>query len=192
MKVRFHLASGRGFLGAPGWEIDDIDLGGISSQPFWSFIDHADACDPNGPVASAGPAQVVKPKQVVTLSGSGTHPTDLPLVFAWAQLGGPAVALDQGGGPQAAFVAPDTLSPITLTFELRANDGALLSSGSRLEVLVLAPDPTVLQAGGGGCTTSKRTPTRGTRSSLALSAGLLGLLVLALVARRRSWLRPRR
>ena len=192
VKVRFHLASGTGFAGAPGWEIDDIDLVGISSTPFWSFVAHADLCDENGPQAFAGPGQVVKSKQAVVLVGTGSHPTDLPIAFAWTQVGGPAVDLQQGGSPRAELVAPDTLSPITLTFELRANDGALLSAGSRVEVVVLEADPTQLRGGGGGCSTSRRTPARSTGWSLAISAGLVGLLVLGLVARRRIRLNPPR
>jgi MYXO-CTERM domain-containing protein len=176
--VRFHIGSGTGFSGAPGWEIDDIELIGISSTPFWSFIDHADACDENGPVVAAGQNQTVKSLQPVTLLGNGAHPTDLPLTFAWTQVGGPAVALAQDGSPRADFQAPSTLQPTTLTFELRANDGALLSPGARVEVVVVAPDPTEIRAGGGGCSTSQQTPARS-------SAVLAGLLLVGLLVRRR-------
>jgi MYXO-CTERM domain-containing protein len=180
VKVRFHIGSGTGFSGAPGWEIDDIDLVGISSKPFWSFIDHADACDEKGPVVDAGLPQTVKSEQPVTLLGSGQHPTDLPLTFVWTQLEGAPVTLTQDGSPRADFKAPYTLEPLTLTFELRANDGALLSPGARVDVVVLPPDPTPFSAGGGGCSSSRPSPA-GTTGG----AALLGLLVVGLFARRR-------
>jgi hypothetical protein len=92
------------------------------------------------------------------------------------------LTLRQDGSARVDFEAPDTLEPITLTFELRANDGALLSAGSRVDVVVLPPDPTRLQASGGGCTTSGWTPARRT-SSFAIPLAVLGLL--GLLARRR-------
>ena len=185
VRVRFHLAAGTGFSGAPGWEVDDMDLVGISSKPFWSFVGHQDLCDSKGPAADAGPRLGVKSKQMVTIVGSGSHPEDLPLAFAWTQLAGPPVVLQQDGSPQVTFEAPDTNAPVTLTLELRANDGALLSPGARVEVEVTPPDPTSLRAGGGGCSTSRRAPARTTGTSLAISAALVGLLLLGLFARRR-------
>jgi large repetitive protein len=178
VKVRFHIGSGTGFSGAPGWEIDDIDLVGISSKPFWSFVEHGDFCDENGPIVQAPEGRTVKSKEAVALIGGGAHPTELPLVYTWTQLGGPAVTLTQDGSARVDFVAPDTVSPVTLTLELRANDGALLSAGSRVEVVVLPPDPTLFQASGGGCSTSPRTPAR-------TIVALVVLVGLALLGRRR-------
>jgi MYXO-CTERM domain-containing protein len=100
-------------------------------------------------------------------------------------MGGPAVTLTQDGSPRADFQAPYTLQPLTLTFELRANDGALLSPGARVEVVVLPPDPTPFSAGGGGCSTSRRSPA-GTAP-----LGIAAFALLALGVRRRRQMKLR-
>ncbi|HSO36618.1 MAG TPA: M36 family metallopeptidase, partial [Labilithrix sp.] len=183
VRVRFHVGAGTGFSGAPGWDVADIALGGITSTPFWSFIDHADACDPNAPVANAGPPMTVRSGLPFTIIGSGTHPADLPLAFAWSQLAGPAaLRFAADGSPRADFLAPDVAKPTPLTFELRVNDGALLSPGSRVEVTVIPQDTS---AGDSGCSTSRRSPARGSAAALVVSAALVSLLLIGLVARRR-------
>ena len=184
--VRFRIASGTGFSGAPGWEIDEIDLGGITSKPFWSFVEHGDVCDEKGPSVSAGEPRTVKSKEAVVLEAIGTHPTELPLTYVWTQVSGPPVQLTADGSPRLAFEAPgDVKEPVMLTFSVRANDGALLSPMSRVDVQVIAADPVRFSAGGGGCSTSKRHPPRNGTSSFALAAGVLGLLALRVVVRRR-------
>jgi hypothetical protein len=96
---------------------------------------------------------------------------------------GPPVALETDGSPLLSFESPDVLEPVTLTFSLRAHDGALLSPASRVDVAVTAPDPTALDAGGGPCVckyTGARTPFGG--ASVGLGAAALALLA----ARRRA------
>jgi large repetitive protein len=185
--LRFFHASGTGFSGQPGWEIDDIELLGISSTPFFSFVAHADLCDPKGPTVSAGPPMFVRAKTPVVIEGSGTHPTEQLLTFVWTQVEGPPVQLVTDGSPKLTFEAPDALvDPVKLTFALRAHDGKLLSPASLVDVTVVPVDATRLEAGGGGCSTSKRIPPRTAVSSLAPGALLLGLLVLGALVRRRA------
>lgn len=184
--VRFRTASGNRFAGAPGWELDDIELFGIASKPFWSFVPHRDLCDANGPTALAGDPLTVKSKQPVTIEGSATHPKDLPLSYTWTQVDGPALQL-VSDGPRLSFAAPDVgREPAKLTFALRADDGALLSPASTVDVTVIAADPVAFGAGGSGCSTSKRAPPRAAATSAALSATALGLFALGVLARRRS------
>lgn len=185
--IRFRHASGTGGSGAAGWEIDDIELGGLTagSLPFWSFVEHGDQCDPNGPTAFAGDPITVKAKELATLTGSGTHPKDLPLTFVWTQVSGPPVQLVTDGSPVLKFEAPEVgVKSTTLTFALHANDGALLSPQSRVDVTVVPADPTEISAGGGGCETSKRTPPRTGASSLIFGAAALFFLVIGVLARR--------
>lgn len=178
VQLRFRAANGSGFSGAPGWEIDEVELVGITSKPFWSFVDHTDICDEKGPTVSAGASRVVGPKEVVNLAGTGHHPMDLPLTFTWTQVGGTRVALSQDGSARATFEAPDPPLPTTLTFELRANDGSLVSAGSRVDVTVL---PTQWQAGGGGCSMAPETS-----ATSSVFAGIACALALGLVGRRRN------
>jgi hypothetical protein len=184
--VRFRTAAGQRFSGAPGWEVDDIELVGISSKPFWSFVEHADECDPKGPTAFAGDPVTVKSKQMVTLAGTATHPRDLPLELHWSQVAGPAVQLTGYSSPSLTFEAPEVgASTVVLSFALRADDGALLSPASQVDVTVVPGDPVGCGASGGGCTTSKRIKPSSSVSPAALTALTLGLLALGVLVRRR-------
>lgn len=179
VRIRFRTGTGTGFSGAQGWDVDDIALTGATSTPFWAFVTHQDVCDENGPVASAGNPQSVAPKAHVTLQGSASSPTDAPLSFEWTQLSGPSVSLAGGDTATPAFDAPDTTEPVVLTFQLRANDGALLSPASSTEVTVAIAPP-----GGsdddGGCSSSPSKSTKG-----GFGAMMLGLAAIALRKRRR-------
>jgi len=182
VRVRFRVGSSTGFSGAPGWEIEEVELFGISSTPFWSFVPHADQCDPNGPTVTVGPAQIAKPRATVTLEGSGTHPAGLPLTFSWTQVAGPPVEVKNDGSPRLGIVAPDTTAPVTLTFALRANDGALLSPAARVDVSVTAPDATGLDAEGNGCgCVAAGVPSHGRAAGLTT----LSILAASLLWRRR-------
>jgi len=188
VQVRFLMGSGTGFSGAPGWEIDEIALAGVTSQPFWGFVPHGDYCDENGPTVTAPPGKTVKPKTAVTLQASGAHPAGLPLTFVWTQVAGPPVELKSDGSPKLDFVSPDVKEPTTVSFHLRAHDGSLLSAAARVDVAVTAPDPTELDAGGGACGCRVVASPSTTRSGAPLAAfgAALGALALAVRRRRRA------
>jgi len=40
VQIRFHVSANEG-TGAPGWEIDDIAVGGITNTPFTSLVPNA-------------------------------------------------------------------------------------------------------------------------------------------------------
>lgn len=181
--IRFRVGTDDN-AGADGWFIDDITLEGATSNPFWSIVPHRDQCDPNGPLANAGPGKTVPPKAHVDLAGSATHPKNLPLTYMWTQVAGPEVKLNGADTTKLSFDAPDTQDPVTLTFALRAHDGALLSAASKVDVIVKKDDGTAPSGNGdssGGC---------GCRTTPSPSNGLstLGLagLVFGLVRRRRN------
>jgi hypothetical protein len=183
VQVRFFHASGTGFSGAPGWEIDMVELIGASSTPFWSFVAHADQCDPKGPSVSAGEAITVKSKQAgIPLDAAGTHPEELPLTYTWTQVEGPAVSLVSDGAARVTFDAPDVgKETVKLSFEVRADDGTRLSPLSRVDVTVVPADPTRFEASGGGCTSVAKAPRAG---GAWRAAGLLALSLAALGVRR--------
>jgi len=73
-----------------------------------------------------------------------------------------------------------------LSFQVRADDGKLLSAASRVDVTVIPADPVpYFSAEGAGCSTSKRTPSRTAATSWAVVATALGLLGFGVLARRR-------
>lgn len=174
VRVRFRFGAGRGFAGTEGWSIDDVSVEGAVTNPFWGFLPHEDFCDENGPTAAAsGPARV-REGTLVPLLVTTTHPAGLPLFYEWAQTDGPpadATGLDTA---TPAFTAPDVSVATPLTFEVRANDGALLSAASRVTVTVEPTNYTV----GGGCSSTGN-------ASDAASASLLGLGTLLLARRRK-------
>lgn len=180
VQLRFRAGSDDN-TGEAGWDVDDIELTDVASKPFWSFVAQQDACDEAGPKANAGPTKTVAPKVEVKLEGSATHPNNLPLKYGWTQLDGPPVVLAGQDSPTLIFTSPDTTTETKLTFALRANDGALLSPASRVDVLVKSSaDPVPEVSGGCGCHTAGE-PTENKLSSVAI-----GALVLGLVRRRRA------
>lgn len=185
VRLRFEFASGTGFSGAPGWEIDEVELKGITSKPFVGFVQHADNCDQKGPTVETSPGSVTtKSKQKVALDGSGTHPFDAPLTYVWLQESGPPVTITSDGTtPKLEFVAPDVTQPTTMVFALRAHDGKLLSPAARTEVTVNVADPTEIDAGGNDC--GCRVVAAPSSRAWSLGLGALGLVGLALIRRRR-------
>ncbi len=180
VQVRFR-AGADDTTGDVGWDVDDIELTDVDAKPFWSFVAQRDICDENGPKANAGAAQTVGTKAAVKLEGSATHPKNLPLSFAWTQVEGPAVVFAGQDSATLSFTAPD--ADTKLAFVLRANDGALLSAPSRVDVLVKASGPEdVPGLSGGGC--GCHTASDSTESKLGSLA--LGAMVVGLVRRRRA------
>jgi len=90
------------------------------------------------PVARAGNAQSVVARTTVTLDGSGSTDADgNPLTYAWTQTAGPAVVLSSATAQKPTFVAPDVVTPTTLTFSLVVNDGHVNSAASTVNVTVV-------------------------------------------------------
>lgn len=173
VQIRFRIGATSSRSGEDGWALDDIELIGTSSTPFWAYVPHEDACDPNGPTTEAGPPQQVFPQTTVRLAGTATHPTNKPLTYLWSQVAGPVVVLKDDATLTPTFDAPNVTEPTTVTLALRAHDGALLSPASRVDVTIV---PAPVRASGSGCQT---TPVR---SSSTLAASLVGIATL--VARR--------
>lgn len=179
-----------------GWEIDNIAIDGITNQPFTEPVDDFSECI-GVPTADAGPDQDVDAGDAVALDGSNsTDPDGDALTFAWTQLAGPAVAVDDDTAQQPAFTAPDVADGTVLTFRLVVSDGAG-STGDSVNVTVFDA-VSVADAGpsndsgfgagdaggdgmdtGGCCRAGTPAPAGG--GALAL----LTLLGLGLIARRR-------
>lgn len=90
------------------------------------------------PVASAGPAQAVDERTLVTLDGSASADPDpgTVLTYAWRQVGAPAVTLLGATGANPTFVAPEVTADTTLTFELVVRDGQADSAPAQVTVQV--------------------------------------------------------
>ena len=88
------------------------------------------------PVADAGPDQEVLPSAVVRLDATGsTDPDgDTSLMYAWIQLGGPGVTLNDATAAAPAFTAPG--APAVLTFTLSVTDSVGLPSLASDDVVI--------------------------------------------------------
>jgi hypothetical protein len=91
------------------------------------------------PNANAGPDQVFHAGQTVTLTGSGSDNDGDPLDFAWTQLSGPSVALQNADQSEAQFVAPNVAQSADLVFSLTFSDGAGGQATDQVTITVLAP-----------------------------------------------------
>ncbi len=138
VKLRFRVASDAG-TSSPGWDVDDIQVAGVSAPPFDLMIGQPATCN-NAPVANAGlsravdeltPAPAFAPV-TVTLDGSASFDADgHPMTFQWRQTSGPPVTLSDVTARQPTFTAPlvaRAASPAQLVFQLNVFDGTVASA----------------------------------------------------------------
>jgi PKD repeat protein len=104
-------------------------IGSDAIQEFSLIVEEA-------PVADAGPDQNVDTLALVTLDGSGSYDPDddLPLTYAWAQIGGTTVALSNPTSVNPTFTAPG--NPAILTFTLTVTDSVGLPDPTPDEVII--------------------------------------------------------
>lgn len=96
------------------------------------------------PTADAGPNASVASAATVGLDGSGSDANDAgqSLTYAWTQVAGPTVALDDATLAAPGFTAPTLAigdADATLTFELVVNDGVDPSPADSVTITVTAP-----------------------------------------------------
>jgi hypothetical protein len=79
---------------------------------------------PSDPVANAGGSQMANEAANVVLDGgASSDPDEDPITFAWTQISGPAVVLQDAATPNPSFVAPFVSSAgATLVFQLEVSD----------------------------------------------------------------------
>ncbi len=101
------------------------------------------------PVALAGTDQIVDEGQTVSMDGqSSFDPDGDPITFAWTQIAGPTVALNDANTALPNFAAPYVSTNQTLTFQLVVNDGELDSDPDTVDVTVVQVNsPPVADAG---------------------------------------------
>lgn len=100
------------------------------------------------PVANAGTDKTVFETAPTSLTGVGTDANGDTLTFAWTQIAGQSVTINNSTLAAADFIAPDVVagSPETLTFQLAVNDGAASRTDS-VNVTVEENEPPVASAG---------------------------------------------
>ena len=89
------------------------EIGGINDWE-WETV----TCDGTPPEAKAGPDQTVSPGDMVTMDGSASI-GQMALTYAWLQVSGPTVQLNNPESAVVSFTAPETAdTSVSLAFEL--------------------------------------------------------------------------
>jgi hypothetical protein len=103
------------------------------------------------PIADAGPDQSVNSGDPVTLNGSASRDTNDPvraLAYAWTQISGPAVTLENGETTSPSFVSPAAPSGgLVLAFRLTVSNGSLTATDTVTVNVVATNHPPVANAG---------------------------------------------
>ncbi len=142
----------------------DMGLGGVgywalnyvNDDPFWAMVGDELGLDPEpgdtgspgteeppvntgSYVADAGLPFLAYVGDTIVLSGTGSlGPEGADLVYAWTQVVGPAVTLDDSAAVEPSFAIQE---PGNLVFELRVGDGdAEWSAAAKSYVVVIDPD----------------------------------------------------
>jgi hypothetical protein len=142
LQLRFALGVDANATGG-GWEIDDIQVDGLTAPPFIDVGPDGAHCKNRPPTADAGPDQVVDEGSAVHLEGSATDPDNQPLTLSWTQKSGPAVQLDGGD-----FTAPLVTQNTALVFTLTASDGMLSGTDDAQVMVRNVNHPPVVTASG--------------------------------------------
>ena len=88
----------------------------------------------NAPRPNAGADQNVAMGAWVTLSGNATDAEGGTLNYAWMQVSGPSVTLENPAMASTRFVAPNAAADVELVFELKVTDSTGLSATDRVSV----------------------------------------------------------
>jgi len=128
--------------------------GGGSADTACRFDSSLTSSDPNclnaAPQAEAGLPRTVDPGDLVTLDATASNDTDGTVTtYAWTQVSGPAVTLNNASSAQASFVAPRLATLTGLIFQVRVSDNHATASTDRVTITVRAAtnEPPVADAG---------------------------------------------
>ena len=89
-------------------------------------------------MAEAGPDQRVDANSIVTLSGDASDEGGAITRYAWTQIAGTRVTLENADTPTATFISPALSADETLVFELRVTDDEGAETVDRVEISVAA------------------------------------------------------
>jgi LmbE family N-acetylglucosaminyl deacetylase len=89
------------------------------------------------PIANAGADQAVDERTPVLLAGSALDPDGAAIVsYSWAQVGGPAVTLENASQPSANFIAPEVTEAALVTLSLTVRNSGGLTGTDTVTVIV--------------------------------------------------------
>jgi hypothetical protein len=117
-------------------------FGSEESTGYWDFVRYEICAAPaenRPPVANAGADQVVVAGSWVVLDGTQSiDPDGDSISYAWVQIEGPRVVLDDPTSANPRFVAPDVAGARAVVFSLRVSDSSHESAPDTVTVLIEA------------------------------------------------------
>lgn len=99
------------------------------------------------PTANAGPDQTVATGATVTLAGSGTDSDGTIASYAWTQIAGPTVTLNNASTATATFVMPTVSAGTVLGFQLTVTDNTGAQGTATVSITAAANQPPTANAG---------------------------------------------
>jgi uncharacterized protein (TIGR03382 family) len=130
LRFRFRIGADDA-AAAKGWEIDNIQVSGITNLPFTSVTSDPNGCSNQAPTATIGPNIEVVEGQTVTLVGSGTDPDNDPVTVTWTQISGPPATING-----AQFTAPMVNADAMVVLQMTVTDGRAVTLPLEQQVLV--------------------------------------------------------
>ncbi|MCH8852665.1 MAG: hypothetical protein IID41_08425 [Planctomycetes bacterium] len=118
---------------------DTVDLADLQL-----LFDSGEEADNSAPAALAGADQEVTAGDTVTLDASQSVDLETltsSLRFAWAQVSGTSVTLDNANTARAQFEAPSVVSNTVLEFSVTVTDSGALSDSDTVAITVLPSGP---------------------------------------------------
>ncbi|KFE62096.1 myxosortase-dependent M36 family metallopeptidase [Hyalangium minutum] len=131
--------------GAYGFDLDDVALTNVSSTPFGALVTETsdgNTCN-RRPVADAGLNRTVTERDAsgnlatISLNGTGSFdPDGQALTYAWTQVSGPAVTINNPTSATPSFTADVELDTL-FTFQLVVSDGTDSSLPKQVQIGVV-------------------------------------------------------
>lgn len=106
--------------GTSGWTLDDVQVNGLTTEPFTDAVPHRGMCTNHPPIVAGTTSITVPEREVVTLVPGTVSDRDLDaLTLTWMQTSGPSVQLTGD-----SFTAPEvTVAGAVLGFRVTVSDG---------------------------------------------------------------------
>lgn len=103
-------------------------------------IENRNSISNTAPSAQAGNDQNVSPSASVSLLGSGSDADGSIVSYAWSQVAGTSVSLNNATQASASFTAPNSSVSETLTFRLTVTDDDGATASDDVNIMIVVPN----------------------------------------------------
>lgn len=162
-----------------GFRLRVTDDGGATATDTVTITVNPDPALNTSPMADAGSNSTQGEVVTVQLDGSGSNDPDGSVAaYAWSQIGGPAITINNPTAIIANIMTPDVSAPTDFVFQLEVTDNEGSTGTDTVTVTVIEP-PVVLTVT--GTATFDRVPHNAATSALAYNATTAAPIRVAIV-----------